>query len=294
MDGRPDLRVPPEGSVAALPGWRADDMAGALDTFRRMADHPLSDQARAATDPHAFFERHFSAGAARPAHVTGYYEPELDASLTRTDAFRVPLHARPDGGCTLPRDRIDTRLTGQEIAYLRDEVARFFLQVQGSGRLRLPDGSVQRLRYAGGNGQPYRSIGRLLIERGVFGPELTADMLQDWLRADPVRGRAVMAENPSYVFFRFHDGPAGDGPIGTMGVPLTAMRSLAADRAHIPLGTPVWLEAEGVRRLWIAQDTGGAIVGPGRLDLFHGTGEAAGRAAGRLNAAGRAVPLTPR
>ena len=293
MDGPGGAR-PADSGFAAIDGWTADDMHGALASFRRMDAHPLAHEARAARDPRRFFETHFAPDRPRAVQATAYYEPELDASLQPTRDFRVPLHALPDGGCSLRRADIDVRLKGREIAYLRDEVDRFFLQIQGSGRLRLPDGTTQRLAYGGGNGQPYRSIGKMLVKEGVFGTGLTADTLKDWLRADPVRGRAVMDRNPSYVFFRLHDGPPDDGPIGTMGVPLTAMRSLAADPEHVPLGTPVWVRIGDAAALWIAQDTGGAIKGPGRIDLFYGTGDEAGRAAGAVNANGRITPLAMR
>jgi membrane-bound lytic murein transglycosylase A len=293
MDGLADPGAP-ERAFGALAGWAQDDHAAALVAFLRMTDHPLASVAGAARDARAFFEGAFRPGSSRAVQVTGYYEPELPASLTPTETFRTPIHHLPEGGCSIRRADIDVRLRGSEIAYLRDDVDRFFLQVQGSGRLRLPDGATVRLAYGGGNGRPYVSIGRLLIEQGVFNAGLTADALKDWLRVDPVRGRAVMDENPSYVFFRFHDGPAEDGPLGTMGVPVTPMRSVAVDPAHLALGTPVWLEIAGQGRLVIAQDTGGAIKGPGRLDLFHGTGGAAGLAAGRLNANGRATPLSMR
>jgi membrane-bound lytic murein transglycosylase A len=293
LDGRADLG---KAVVAfqGLSGWSEDMLLDALDAFRRMEGHPLATFAVAAQDAMDFFPRHFAPGRSRAVQLTGYYEPELPASLVRTDDYRIPLHAMPEGGCSIRRADIDVRLRGLEIAYLRDDVDRFFLQVQGSGRLRLPDGRTVRVRYGGGNGRPYTSIGMLLIERGVFGLGLTADALKAWLRADPVRGRAVMDENESYVFFRFHDGPDADGPIGTMGVPVTPMRSVAADPEHYPLGTPIWLEVGGTGRLVIVQDTGGAIKGPGRIDLFHGTGDAAGLEAGRLNANGRATPLLMR
>ncbi|TFL17544.1 MltA domain-containing protein [Jannaschia formosa] len=279
---------------APPPGWEEDDLEAALAAFRRMDGHPLAIPARAATSARAFFETRFSLGRSLAARITGYYEPELPASLTRSPEFPIPVHALPEGGCTLRRADIDTRLSGGVLAWLRDEVDRFFLQVQGSGRLRLPDGTVLRLGYGGSNGRAYRSIGQILIERKVFGLDLTAERLKAWLRADPTRGRALMDENPSYVFFRIHDGPPGDGPLGTMGCPVTAGRSVACDPGHTPLGTPVWIEAPGLARLCIAQDTGSAIKGPGRLDLFHGTGDAAGAAAGEMNLAGRMTPLLPR
>ncbi|PWJ21747.1 MltA domain-containing protein [Jannaschia seohaensis] len=294
MTARPDPTLSARAPFVPPDGWDGDDLEAALAAFRRMEDHPLAEAARTASSARAFFETRFTPARNIAARITGYYEPELDASLTRTLEFPVPVHALPDGGCSLRRSEIDTRLNGYVLAWLRDEVDRFFLQVQGSGRLRLADGSTLRLGYGGGNGHAYRSIGQILIERQVFGMDLTAEQLKDWLRADPTRGRALMDENPSYVFFRVQDGPPEDGPIGTMGCPVTAGRSVACDPAHTPLGTPVWIHAPGVSRLCIAQDTGSAIKGPGRLDLFHGTGAAAGEAAGEMNLAGRMTPLMPR
>ncbi|UWQ18328.1 murein transglycosylase A [Jannaschia sp. M317] len=272
-------------SFSDLRGWGADDLDGALAAFRQAPDDPLTDAARNAPDGRTFFETYFAPGPASVGHFTGYYEPELDGSLTQSAAFPVPVHGLPDAGCTHPRAGIDAHLTGQEIVWLRDAVDRFFLQVQGSGRVRLPDGTTLRLGYAGRNGHPYRSIGKLLIERGDFNTDITADALKAWLRADPERGRALMEENPSYVFFAPLDAPSDQGPRGTL-CPVTAGRSLAVDPDRTPLGTPIWIEVDGMARLCIAQDTGSAIKGPGRGDLFFGTGDAAGQAAGRLNHVG--------
>ena len=280
-------------SFAGLAGWAEDDLAAALAAFRANPPGPLVERARAASDPRAFFETAFRPGATIPGHYTGYYEPELDGSRTRSDAFPVPIHAMPPGPVTAPRAEIEALLAGSEIAWLRDEVDRYFLQVQGSGRIRLDTGETVRVGFAGRNGHPYRSIGKLLVERGVFGPEIDAEALKAWLRADPARGRAVMAENPSYVMFAPVDLPDDTGPMGTL-CPLTAGRSLAVDPERTALGTPVWVETDGIARLCIAQDTGSAIRGPGRADLFFGTGEAAGRAAGQLNHPGRFTPLLPR
>ncbi|WP_371156063.1 MltA domain-containing protein [Jannaschia sp. 2305UL9-9] len=276
-------------SFADLPGWAEDDLAAATAAYALTCDRPLP-----SGDMRRALEGAFRPGPAIPAHVTGYYEPELSASLAPSDEYGVPLHALPPGGCTLPRGDVDAALVGQEIAWLRDEVDRFFLQVQGSGRLALGDGSVLRVGYAGRNGHPYRSIGRLLIAEGIFGPDITADALKEWLRRDAARGRAVMNRNPSYVFFRLLDVPADRGPTGAMGQPVTAGRSLAVDPDHIALGSLVWLEAAGMARLCVAQDVGSAIKGAGRVDLFLGTGDDAGRAAGRLNDTGRLIPLVPR
>lgn len=273
-------------SFADLAGWEHDDLEMALSAFRL---NPVGARGGA----QAYFEAHFQPGRPLAGHFTGYFELELDASLHRSPGFPVPLHALPDVSRLPARADIDPALAGHEIAWLRDEVDRFFLQVQGSGRLHLVQGGALRVGYAGTNGHPYRSIGRLLVERGVFGSDITADALRNWLRADPERGRALMRENPSYVMFRVLDLPDDSGPAGTL-CPVTPGRSLAVDPAHLPLGTPVWIEVDGLARLCIAQDTGSAIVGPGRADLFFGTGEAAGRAAGRLNHSGRFIPLVAR
>ncbi|MGB3407761.1 MAG: MltA domain-containing protein [Jannaschia sp.] len=281
-------------SLFECPAWHADDHQAAFSAFCRTPDDPLSGVARCAGDARVFFETHFDPGPMGTGDFTGYYEPEIDGSLTRSDTFPVPLHTMPQGGCDLPRSDMDAALRGSEILWVRDEVDRFFLQVQGSGRIRLADGKTLRAGYAGKTDQPYLSIGKLLIERGIFGPDITADALKTWLRADPERGRAVMSENPSYVFFTVRDDASDVGPLGTLGCPVSAGRTIAVDPDHIPLGSPVWIEVDGMARLCIAQDTGSAIKGAGRVDLFFGTGEGAGLAAGRLNHAGRVTPLMRR
>ena len=176
------------------------------------------------------------------------------------------------------------------------------MQVQGSGRVRLTDGSWVRLGYAAKNGHSYTSIGKLLLERGEKRPQaLTMEGLKSWLRADPARGRALMQENKSYVFFReLPQAEAGAGPVGAQGVPLTPGRSLAVDAAFHALGTPIFVTApdlavEGApfRRLMIAQDVGSAIKGPQRGDIFFGTGEAAGAIAGTTKAAAEFYILLP-
>lgn len=274
-------------SFSDLAGWTEDDLDAALDALR------LGDPGVPRAEGRAWFEEHFQPGTAVAGHFTGYFEPELDASLTRTDTFTCPIHRLPQGGASLPRDRIEAVLAGHEIAWLRDTVDRFFLQVQGSGRLRLTDGGVMRVGYAGKNGLPYVSIGKRLVERGIFGRDITAEDLKRWLRADPARGEALMNENPSYVMFREIGAPVESGPMGTL-CPVTTLRSLAVDPEHTPLGTPVWIEVAGHARLCIAQDTGSAIKGLGRADLFHGTGDTAGLAAGALNTVGRFIPLVRR
>ena len=277
-----------------LTGWAEDDHAAGLAAWTR------SGGAAPAGAGRDWVEARFVPWLLPAAHFTGYYEPELHGSPVRTDAFPVPIHAAPPMGIGASRAEIEAGdlLAGQEIAWLADEVDRFFLQVQGSGRVRFPDGTVLRVGHAAKNGHPYRSVGALLVERGVFAADrITAQGVMDWLRADPARGRAAMRENPSYVMFRaLRGGAAEDGPPGAMGVPVTEGRSLAVDPAVVPLGALVWAEVDApdpIRRLCAAQDVGSAIVGVGRADLFCGTGDAAGRMAGALNHGGRMVVLEP-
>ena len=275
-------------------------------------------------DPAAFFRRHFTPvrlGDGK-GFATGYFEPEIRGSK-RAIPGAAPVLARPpelvdidlrawgiEGGTIrgLVRDgrvvRAPDRAAieagafagrGLELAWAADPVDYFFLQIQGSGRLRLDDGSILRVGYAGQNGHAYVPIGRLLKERGKL-PKAGMAEIKAWLRAHPDEGAALMRENPSYVFMRrLPDGI--DGPIGALGVPLIASANLAADPAMLPLGVPVWLETtvEAVpwRQLAIVADTGGAIKGPNRFDIFFGPGEAAARKAGALAAPAEAILLLP-
>ncbi|WP_246135408.1 murein transglycosylase A [Pararhodospirillum oryzae] len=233
---------------------------------------------------------------------TGYYETTLDASPTRLPGYTTPLYALPPGWETpAPRpDRAaieDGALNGVATVLLwaRDPIDAFFLHIQGSGVARLPDGRRVRIGYAGNNGHPFVGIGGLMRQRGL-GDGSSMPAIRAWLRTHPEEGRALMRDNPRYIFFRFVN---EDGPIGAQGVPLTAGRSLAVDRDHIPLGAPVWLDttdAHGgrVSRLLVAQDTGSAIRGAVRGDLFWGTGEEALYHAGGMKSPGRLWILLPR
>ena len=236
---------------------------------------------------------------------TGYYEIELNGSRQRQGHYQTPIYRRPSepGAATrYSRAEIeDGALAGRglELLWVDDPIDAFFLEIQGSGRVRLKDGGTVRVGYDGQNGQPYVPVGRLLVERGIM-PRSQATMMaiRDWMSQHPEAGAALRRENPSYVFFREL---SGDGPIGAEGVVLTAERSLAVDRAFIALGVPIWLEADerfasadSVRRLVVAQDIGGAIKGPVRGDLFWGTGSAAASRAGVMNARGRYYLLLPR
>ncbi len=285
--------------------------------------------------PKTFFETFFSSFEILPREaatgfVTGYYEPELPGSLTPHPDYPVPVLARPPELVTVvqggnPPSPVDPSLQsyiqtasgaraaperadiedgfyagrGLEIAWVRDRVDLFFLQVQGSGRLRLPDGGMARLVYAGRNGHPYTSIGRVIVEEGHLPLEkATLAPLKDWLRSHPAEARRIMRLNRSYIFFSVDPtlDPA-DGPIGAAGHPLLPHRSIAVDRTLWPYGTPFFMTAdldEPVRRLMVAHDTGSAIVGPARADLFFGSGDAAGLKAGSVRHRARMIVLLPR
>ena len=253
------------------------------------------------------------------AFSTGYYEPEIVGSRAATAAAAVPVYATPTDlvRCTRPdgktaRGRVDAMGTcvpyftrteieqgalvgkGLEIAYAADPIELFFLQIQGSGRLLQPDGSVVRIGYADQNGADYVAVGRLLRERGALpSGGATMDGIVTWMRAQPDRGVALMRDNPSYIFFRELTGP---GPLGAMGLPVTPRGTVAADPSFEPLGAPVFLDLDSdfADGRWVAQDTGGAIKGANRYDTFWGAGVAARSIAGGLSANGTALVLLPK
>ncbi|QFU14958.1 murein transglycosylase A [Microvirga thermotolerans] len=300
---------------------------------RALAAGPLS-----GAEARRFFETHFRPAAVVPlsgeGFLTGYYEPEFSGSRVPDGTYRVPLLARPDDlvtvaqGETLPgldpgfqaarrtgrgyepypdRAAIEDGALGDRarpVVFLREPGEAFIIHVQGSARIRLPDGSVLRVAYAGRNGHPYTSIGRLLVQRGEMDLEtMTLEKLLGWLRENPEKARSLMRENRSYIFFREADELSPeDGPVGGAGVPLTPGRSLAVDRSLWSYGLPVWLDGrmpvaldrtEPLQRLMIAQDTGSAIVGPARGDFFVGSGEEAGTRAGLLRHPVRFVVFQP-
>jgi membrane-bound lytic murein transglycosylase A len=301
--------VPP----AALPGWHQDDLAGvaqALDAQCALPRPPGHWATTCAMRPEParlreFIETRFRAwplqpvAAGRPGLLTGYHETLLTGSRQRESDTQVPLYAppsRPPGGEPLPdRAAIDAGALASTpvVAWADDPVEAFFLHVQGSGRMQLRDGSILRIGFAGHNDRPYRSIGRELIERGeVDADTLDADVIKAWLRAHPDQADEVMRTNPRYVFFRVLEGVDPDqGPVGSLGVPLTAMRSIAVDPARVPPGALVYLDALPLageedryawRRLAVAQDTGAAIRGAVRADLFTGSDHEAASLAARL------------
>jgi membrane-bound lytic murein transglycosylase A len=283
----------------------------------------------------AFFETAFTphqvvnADGTLEGTVTGYYEPQLRGSRQSSPAYRFPIYGPPDDmlvvelGELYPelkplrlRGRLDGRrvvpyysrsdihagraaLDGRELLYTDDAVELFFLQIQGSGRIVLDSGETVRVSYADQNGHPYRSVGRLLVERG----ELTLDQasmqgIKAWGERNPERLAALLDENPSYVFFRELPATA-EGPPGALGVPLSAGRSLAVDPRAVPLGAPVFISTtwpsstQPLRRLMLAQDTGGAIKGAVRADMYWGSGTEAGALAGRMRQRGRMWVLLP-
>ena len=268
-----------------------------------------------------------------PGFMTGYYEPEVFGTLERSVEFSAPLYARPAGLIAVPggagvdaetrvvrkspdggqepypeRAAIENGALGDEakpLAFVRDEVEAFFIHVQGSARIRFADGSVRRLTYAARNGRPYTSIGRIIASEGLMKIEdMNLASIKAFLRADPERGRAILRRNQSFIFFTeaAHLG-RDQGPTGGAGLPLTPYLSIAIDNTLWTYGLPVWIEAElpepgggakPFRALTITQDTGTAIRGAARVDLFHGSGEAAGERAGLLRHPVRFVALMPR
>jgi membrane-bound lytic murein transglycosylase A len=315
-------------AYAQLAGWVEDNIAAAVPgflrscaAFQRAAEDapltsrakdvdfgnigewraPCAEAAKLPADDDAAARRFFEAGfvpllagnnGAAEGLFTGYYEITLRGARKRGGPYQVPIYRRPADPKRFSRVEIeDGALAGQglELLWVDDPIDAFFLEIQGSGRVHLKEGGTVRIGYDGANGHAYVPVGRLLLERG--------EIPRAWMKAHPKEGAALRRENPSYVFFRVI---SGDGPLGAQRVPLTPGRSLAVDRAFIPLGVPIWLEAQerfsgGVyRRLVIAQDTGGAIKGPVRGDLFWGNGKEAAEGAGAMNARGHYYVLLPR
>jgi membrane-bound lytic murein transglycosylase A len=252
---------------------------------------------------------------------TGYYEASLKGSRTRHDRYQTPLRKRPDDLVMVDLGEFRPGLKGQRIAgrviagnlkpyedhhtinqgklpnddtlplvWVDDPVKAFFLQIQGSGRIILDDGTVMRVGYAGQNGYPYYAVGRELVKRGALSKDnVTMQSIEAWLDAHPDQAREIMETNQSYVFFKELN---GEGPLGAENIPLTPERSLAVDHDRVPYGVPIWLSA--TNHLMVAQDTGGAIRGPVRGDIFYGYGERAEELAGPMKQPGQWWLLLPR
>ena len=291
-----------------------------------------------------FLESRFNAFAlsdasgARSARITGYYEPLLRGSRTREGPYQTPLYRTPPDlinvdlsaiypelkalrlrgrlseGRVVPyytRAEIETRglLTGQELLWVEDPIEAFFLQVQGSGRVQLPNGETVRVGYAEQNGHPYQSIGRWLVDRGELRlSDASMQGIKNWVARNPHRRDELLHQNPSMVFFKeINHVHSNAGPPGSMGLPLTPERSLAVDPRFVVEGSLVFLDTRvpkpGVpagdagtafQRLMIAQDKGSAILGVHRGDIFFGTGAAAGEVAGRMRAEGTMYLVLPK
>ena len=291
--------------------------------------------------PHSktFFETHFTPRRVRhngaEGLLTGYYEPELAGSLVKTDRFTIAVYRRPPDLINLVSDAargtVGEALThvrqlpegtepyetreqiehgtlvgkGLELVWLDDAVDCFFLHIQGSGLIRLPDGSGLRITYDGKNGHPYTSVGRYLIDQGHFTfDQMSLDSMKAWLGADAERGLHAMWQNKSFVFFRPLEGAEAQSAMGVMHIPLTQDRSLAVDTSFHAIGTPVYVVSpalthasdvgEGFARLMIAQDVGSAIRGPERGDIYFGPGGKAGRLAGITKHPGQFFVLHPK
>lgn len=272
------------------------------------------------------------AGETREGLFTGYYESSLNGSRTRGGPYQYPLHKRPDDLVTVDLGEFRPALKGQRLAgrvvsgalkpyedraaivagkwphradsdvlvWVDDPVDAFFVQIQGSGRVNLADGGTMRVGYAAQNGHPYYAVGRDLVRRGIMDKgAVSMDSIREWIKENPDQATDLMNKNPSYVFFR--EMPDDSGPEGGEGVTLTPERSLAVDRTKVPYGAPIWIEtappAPGeapIRRLMVAQDTGGAIRGAVRGDVFWGHGKRAESLAGPMKSPGRAWILLPR
>jgi len=321
LAAQPDSRgVGPDRLAGSVADWRAPCAA-----IGRLSG---DDESLRATLKELFVPFKVIDTTAKDGLFTGYYEAELRGASSPLDGYRWPLYSVPDDlisvdlgrfRADLQGERIYGRVNGSslvpyynrrdidkgvlagrklELLWVSDPVDAFFLHVQGSGRVNLPDGSVVRVGFAGSNGLDFVGIGRKLIDDGKV-PRTRASMqgIREWLRANPAQATGILQRNPRYIFFREID---GDGPIGAQGVALTPGRSLAVDPAFLPLGVPLWLDTtwpasdRPLRRLMVAQDTGNAIKGPIRGDFFWGFGEPALAEAGRMKQRGNYYLLLPK
>ena len=331
---RPDDLRPIDFSE--IEGWAQDQHAPALSAFQLSAQEiilhghgfnraalygggrqdwlEVAEKSIIAQNATQFFESEFQAFTVED-HTnlfTGYYEPQVQGSLTATEKFRVPIYARPPELHTNQKSYFTRKeieqgaLNGQEleICYLQNWEEAYFIHVQGNGRVLLPEGRALRLAFAAKNGHDYRSIGKALLERGLGTPEtMSMQFLRAWMKANPSVARELMWENPSFIFFSANDVlDSHRGAKGAAKVPLTPLRSLAVDRSYWAFGTPIFLStnrppeagAEIFRHLLIAQDTGSAIKGLARGDIYWGWGAEAELNAGHMKQRGKMIVLLPK
>jgi membrane-bound lytic murein transglycosylase A len=328
-------------TFAAMPGWAQDNHLAAFKSFMKSCGAILQGSKAMrhkrpmfgglfiaceaakkieATEAAArsFFETHFKPMRVAKAgdvngFYTGYYETEVEGSLTKTADFKVPFYGIPgkSGKSTvfgqLDRAQIEKGALagkGLEICWVKDPVDVFFAQIQGSTRVKLADGTLLRLNYIASNGQKYYPVGRDLIDRGIIAKQdMSMDRIRQWMVANPQEGKELRDKNRSYVFFEKTKLSPQTQIVGAQGVPLTPLRSIAVDKSLHVYGTPVWIDANlpidsdepstPFRRLVIAQDTGSAIVGPARADIFFGAGTSVEHVAGRMKDHGEFVMLVP-
>ncbi len=324
------LNTPPNPNwktlpLTNLPNWQNDSLLAAWPALQRSctrlgkqppwqafckaaATTPASDDAA-----RALLLQHLTAFAQtdevgkNTGIATAYFEPVYAASLQRDGAYQWPLYAAPEPMTSLAREQLTPTsgephavLKGKELAWLDNPIDPFLAQVQGSLRLRLPDGSIKRLGFAAKNGLPYASIATTLVRQGAFTlNQASMERIKAWtVGKDATTVQAVLNTNPSFVFFKWLTLPAEHGPVGAYNVPLSAMRSVAVDTAFTPLGTPLWLDtttANGaLQQLMLAQDVGSAIKGAARVDIFAGTGEEAGKLASAQKYPSRVWLLWPK
>lgn len=327
--GQPDTRnIGPSGPGGGPGGGLAGTVADWRPACAAVGAVPAGDDAAARAALEAWFAPFQATGGGREDGLfTGYYEAELRGAEVRDDTYRVPLYGTPENlisarlhdfradlsGKIFGRvadDRLvpyftraqidDGAIAGDdlELLWADDPVDVFFLHIQGSGQVTLPDGTVRRVGFAASNGHAFYAIGRALLDEGkVSRDNASMQAMRAWLRANPGEAAEIMRRNDRYIFFRWID---GDGPIGAQGVALTPGRSLAVDPAFLPLGVPIFLDTtwpgsdRPLRRLLVAQDTGSAIKGPLRGDFFWGSGEAALAEAGRMKQRGKVYILLPK
>ena len=320
-------------SWQTLPGWQDDDLTQvwpawlkSCDALRKKNGEPNWRQVCAQASNvsgrdnqtiRQYFENYFQAYEIRNKSgsdsglITGYYEPVMNGSLTRTSIYNVPLYglpnawknSKPNPGPTRAELMSSGMLKGSEIAWVQDPVAAAFMQIQGSGKIRLEDGRVMRLGFAGTNDQPFKSFAQWLLDRKeITRSEATMQGISQWAKRNPDRVNEMLNANPRFVFFKELPSNVDPslGPIGALGVPLTGERSIAIDLQAMPLGAPVFLattkplSSQALQKLVVAQDTGKAIVGGVRADYYWGSGEAAGENAGRMKQNGKMWLLLPR
>lgn len=330
----PSLQLHPM-DFQTLSGWQDDNHAAAYKSFRRSCSYwrkqpdsrpmkgrfelgQLGDWKRlcnievSSGQEKQFFERWFkpygvNENGSFKGLFTGYFIPQLRGSYTKSERYNIPIYKKPSSSQLRRQTRTQIyngglENKGLELLWVDNIIDAYFMEVQGSGRVLMEDGHLQGVSYAGKNGQAYFAIGKALVDSGEIAREdISMQTIRAWIEQHPDAGLDLMKKNRSFVYFRLTEVKSNEGAVGAMGQPLTAQRSLAIDRKHLPLGIPIWLEAEhpvdksqNIENLVMAQDTGGAIKGAIRGDFYWGEGDEAGEMAGPMKSSGRYYLLLPR